>query len=349
MVNSGASTARSRWPALLRALIGLGILWWVFLKIPLDEFKESWAASVVGWPWLIGGIIGTLLGLLAAAFRWHILLRAQSVQLPWSRVFRIFFIGQFFNAFMPGSCGGDAARIYCVFKDTSLKRTEAMSTVVVDRGVGLITLILFACSILLRSKPGWLHAAWIQPLALLILLGITLAIIAFFAGLHQYIFQHLPLLRPWIKAGAWGALLTKVYHAFDGYRRQYSALSAAVVLSLMNMAGLTLACYSFGRGLGIALPLTDYYILFPIITVLSAIPITPGGLGLREGLFAELFLLAGAASAYAVALSLLVYAGGLFWSLFGGLLFIGYSARYGHSLRDEWKKLKAEQCNRPGD
>ena len=345
MVISGASNGRSLWPSLLRMLIGLGILWWVFNKIPLDEFKQSWTAGRTGWPWLMGGIACTLLGLLAAALRWHILLRAQSVQLPWSRVFRISFIGQFFNAFMPGSCGGDAARIYCVFKDTSLKRTEAMSTVVVDRGIGLITLVVFACSILLISKPAWLHAAWIQPLALLILLGIALTIIAFFAGLHQTVFQHLPPLRRWVKAGAWGVLLTKIYHAFDGYRQQHGALSAAVVLSLMNMAGLTLACYAFGRGLGIALPIADYYILFPIITVLSAIPITPGGLGLREGLFAELFVLAGAASAYAVALSLLVYGGGLFWSLFGGLLFIGYSARYGHSFRTEWQKLQAEQAD----
>ena len=87
------------------------------------------AQTVSRWPWWLAGIILTFLGLLAGVFRWKEILAAQGLRLPLSRVFSIFFIGQFFNAFMLGACGGDVARAYYASRDTPGRRTEAASTV----------------------------------------------------------------------------------------------------------------------------------------------------------------------------------------------------------------------------
>ena len=348
-INNQAQGAapRRQWLSWVRVALGLLLLGWVFKKMPTDEFRHLWAESVYLWPWWIAGFLFTLLGLVAAAFRWYWLLSAQGVNLPATRVFRIFFIGQFFNAFFPGSCGGDAVRVYYIFKDTTLKRTEAMSTVVVDRGVGLLTIVAVACAMMAWRLPQLIQERWatiIGSLLLLVLLGTGIALYLMFR-------RHLFHAHDWAKRleSGWmlGPILRRVYNAFYVYREHPRTLFGAALLSFINLVGLTFACFAFGQSLKISVSLADYFTLFPVITVLSAIPLTPGALGVRESLFAELFVRIGTSTAAAVSLSLLVYIGGLVWSLVGGLMFLSYSSRHGTSFRAEWQRLKAEHKQAP--
>jgi glycosyltransferase 2 family protein len=335
--------ARLRWFKVLRVVLAAAILFWIFAKLPIAEFKQVLRQSVAYWPWWLAGITLTWVGLWAASLRWYLLIRVQGVGLSVARVFRVFFIGQFFNSFLPGSCGGDVVRAYYVFRESPLKRTEAMSTVVADRGIGLLTLVGFSCLMLvwrlpyLYQDPRAQMAKWLM-FALMIGTGLVLIIL-----FRRNVFEQHPLFQRLLAFGAVGIIIRRIYNAFYLYRSQPRTLIWAVVLSLLNMAGLTLACAAFGQSLSLDVSLVDYFTLFPVITVLSAIPITPGALGLREGLFAELFAIIGTGFAAAVSLSLMVYMGGLLWSLLGGLLFLGYSASYGTSMRDEWSKLKAGQ------
>ncbi len=326
----------------LRLLLGVGILVWVFSKMPMEEFRDVLAASVGEWRWWVVGLMMTLFGLLAAAVRWHGLLAAQGVTLPFLRVFRMFFIGQFFNSFLPGSCGGDVARAYYVFKETTLRRTEAVSTVLVDRGVGLLTIITFCCVMLAWRLPTFLAYPWAKAAGLIMIALLLGAVIMAFILFRRHAFESGSRFQRLETGSRLGPVIRRVYNAFYVYRNSPVALARAVFFSLGNLAGLTLACYAFGQSLSLDVSLVEYFTLFPIITVLSAIPLTPGALGIREGLFAELFAVAGARTAQAVPLSLMVYGGGLFWSLFGGLIFISYSSSYGVSWREEWRKLNEE-------
>lgn len=325
---------------LLRALLGVAILAWIFSKIPSDAFRSVMYNSLERWPWWIAGLAMTFLGLLAASIRWHRLLAAQGVTLSPVRVFRIFFIGQFFNSFLPGSCGGDVARAYYIFRETKLKRTEAVSTVLVDRGIGLLTIIIFCCVMLAWRLPTFLGYPWAKAAGLLMATLLLAALIGAFLFFRRHVFKSGTLFQR-VEAGSrMGPVIRRVYDAFYVYRDQPRALAWAGVFSLGNLTGLTLACYAFGQSLLLNVSLIEYFTLFPIITVLSSIPLTPGALGVREGLFAELFAVAGARAVQTVPLSLMVYGGGLFWSLFGGLIFVSYSSSYGASWRDEWKRLQ---------
>ena len=114
-------------------------------------------------------------------------------------------------------------------------------------------------------------------------------------------------------------------------------------LSLLNLAFLTLACYSFGKSLQVEQSILDCFTLFPIISVIAAIPITPGSLGVREGLFITMYQAIDVDAHYSMSMSLMVYIGSVIWSLFGGFLFLGYSAGAGHTLRSEIDALKASE------
>lgn len=333
-------TGRRFWVPAIRIGLGLAILIWVFSKLPLDEFAAALRQGALNWQWWIVGLLSTGMGLVGAAIRWKRLLQAQQVDLAPTRTLRLFFIGQFFNSFLPGSCGGDAARVYYVFRETQLKRTEAMTTVLVDRGIGFLTLVFFACGMLAWQftyvvEEQWARLAGILMLA--ILLGSTIVLIAAF---HQHLFERWPRLADTLSRWRLGPVLLRAYSALYVYRDRPAVLGMAVLLSLLNLTGLTLACYAFGRSLGLDVSLLYYFTLFPVITALSSIPITPGAFGVREGLFVQLFAIPGVSAAGAVSLSLMVYGGGLAWSLFGGLLFINYTARFGVSWRDEWRKLQ---------
>ena len=325
---------------IVRLLLGLLLLGWVFAGIPFDEFTSILQSSLSRpISWLLA-LLFMLLGLMAAGLRWHTLLQAQGVAISAPRVLRLFFIGQFFNSFLPGSCGGDVVRVYYVFRETQLKRTEAASTVLVDRGVGLLTIIFFACIIILFRWSLLLADIWTRVASLLmigLLLGAVGAIALFF---HHNLFSEghvLSRLKRWLPRG--GPILERVYGAFYLYRRRPLVLFASVILSLGNLVGLTLSCLFFAQALGLSLGALDVFTFFPIITVLSAIPITPGALGVRENLFVQMFEVIGLRASQALPLSLMVYLGGLFWSLVGGLLYLNYSARYGASIRSEWRKL----------
>ncbi len=328
---------------LLRTAIGLGLLAWFFSRIPSGELTEVMTHSLAKCTWWMAGIVMTFGGLLVAAQRWHGLMKAQQIAVNPLRVFSIFFIGQFFNAFMPGACGGDIARAYYVIREAPQAKTEAVSTVLVDRLIGLFTLIAFGCIMVLSRVHIFFDHPGARGAGILMIGFLAASLLGTLIFFRRNLFEHRPFFVRLGQRTRFGPLLQKAYNAFYVYRRNPRVLIPSILYSLGNMIFLTLACYCFGQSLAIDRPLIDYFTLFPVITVLSAVPITPGALGIREGLFVELFRGVGVTAAQAVPLSLMVYAGGAFWSLVGGLIFIGYTVRKGRSLREEIEQLKKQE------
>ena len=137
------------------------------------------------------------------------------------------------------------------------------------------------------------------------------------------------------------ALINALDEAAFAYHRQPRALAGAAVFSLLNLLFQIAACAALGRSLAINVPLSVYLAFFPTISVLTAIPLTPGSFGVRESLFMLLFGAVGVDAHHAVLLSLLFYAAGLVWSLAGGVAFLGYSAGAGFNLRAELARIRA--------
>lgn len=327
--------------AVLRMGICAGLLAYLLRRVDLAALGRVLAQTLTEWPWWVIGLALTFLGLFAGVLRWKEILAAQGMPLPLGRVFRIFFIGQFFNAFMLGACGGDMARAYYVIQGWKRgRRAEAVSTVFVDRAVGLFVTIVFCCVMIVLRVPAFIDyqgTRWPGILMFVFLGGSVVAILVLF---RRNLFEHWALFRRLEAGTRFGPYIRRAYEALYLYRGHPRVILACLVLSLLNLLFLTVACFSFGASLGIQLPLLDYLTLFPIISVIAAIPITPGGLGVREGLFVAMFQDIGVGPHYSLSLSLMVYASGVVWSLFGGLLFVGYSAESGHTLRAELDAVK---------
>ena len=159
--------------ALVRVVVSVGILAYlfhgIFHKEALDYFQThnidpdalSWlertriiwsvgpqvlweAVRKVDALWLTAAVICAGLPAVLGIWRWQAILHVQGLEVKFSRLFSISFIGLFFNAFMLGSTGGDVVKAWYVAHETHHKKAEAIATVVVDRLIGLLALFVIA-------------------------------------------------------------------------------------------------------------------------------------------------------------------------------------------------------------
>jgi uncharacterized protein (TIRG00374 family) len=305
-----------------RVVFGVGIMAYLLWRSELPEVGAAVARSAHHPGWLTAGLLLTFAGLNFGVLRWREILRTQGFHLSTLQVFRIFFIGQFFNAFMPGACGGDVARAYYAVRSTARRRTEAASTVFVDRAIGLFTTVVFGSAMILWRLPFFLLNRQTKEAGLLMLGFLAGAVIGLLVLFRRNLFERWNIFRDLETRTRMGPWIRRAYDAFYLYRSHGRILAIAGALSLLNLVFLTLACLCFGRSLELELPAVDYFMLFPIITTLAAVPLTPGALGIREGLFIAMFGWVGVDDSQAILMSLMVYASGLLCSLLGGVFFI---------------------------
>ncbi|MBA4387447.1 MAG: hypothetical protein C0404_05660 [Verrucomicrobia bacterium] len=312
-----------RWVSpVARVTIGVVLLYWLFRMTDRDEIREIISRAVSrGW-WMGAGLACTFLGIAACVVRWKYVLKVQNIHFSNWQVFHITFVGQFFNAFMLGACGGDVIRAYYTVRNSASRRTEAAATIFIDRGVGLFTMILFCCVMIPFRITMFLDNDGPRYAGVMMLIFMVISLLGIVILFEKNIFEHFALFRRIEAMPKIGALLRRSYDAFFLYRGHRGVLGMAMALTLVNLGMATMACYCFGQTLSIDLPFIDYLVLFPIINVLSAVPLTPGSLGVREGLFVSLFGAAFVPPLQAIFLSLMVYAGGAVWSLFGGVLYV---------------------------
>jgi hypothetical protein len=263
------------------------------------------------------------LALLVGVVRWRIVLEALGLHLPLGRATRISFVAQFFNSFLLGSTGGDLIKAYYAARETHHKKTEAVTTVFVDRLVGLWSMLLFA-SLMMAPNYGLLRASrdvGVPSLLILAMLGglsVALAL-AFWGGVSKKI----PQAREFLRRLPKGAVLECALDSCRQFGKQKSFLLKTIAISLMVNVIWVVQIIVLGQGLGLSIPPMALFVIVPVIFCISALPLTPNGLGVRENLFVLMLAAIKVPKTAALSVSLIASAQGLFWSLAGGLIYMG--------------------------
>jgi len=297
----------------LKVVISTVLLFWILRRSNLGEVLGAAAEAYV--PLLLVAYALNFVGVLINASRWQGLLRTHGVEVPHWVLVKSVMVGVFFNNFLPSTVGGDAMRAYDSFRIS--QRSGAMSSVVVDRLLGLLVLSLFALGSvpfapqLTGNVP--LLPVWVAAGAV-ILLALAWAIFLSPSGeLVPSILARLPERV----AGKLGAVLG----AFRAYSGQRSALVQAFGWSVLLQANVVIYYIVVARALGFEVPILHFFLIVPLAMYIMMVPITVNGIGLRENVFA-LFLGAYAiGNADAVAYAWLVYLGGLIQGVLGGLVY----------------------------
>ena len=300
-------------------------------RVPAAMFTEQeleQGRGRVRIPGVIESIRGANLGLLAlagcfpllfyalGAVRWSRLLAGQGLHLSLRRVLWLCLVGQFFSMALPGLTGGDVIKAYYVTRETH-RRAPAVATVVVDRVVGLTALLILAVltTLLFFRDPNLWFIPWILVGSLAC---IVMGAVVFFSTWVRRLFRVDQLLG----ILPFGHLIKKLDEAFLEFRQSKHSVAVALGISLVIHVGVILANYLLGLAVGIrTVPIYYYAALIPIILALSSLPISMGGLGVRESLYGILLGSAGAQVSQAVLISLLFWLSHLVWALPGGVLY----------------------------
>jgi uncharacterized protein (TIRG00374 family) len=296
----------------------------------------------------IGALLFAITANLAAT-RWWWLLRINDLRIGMLEAWRLTWIGVFFNSVVPGQTGGDLIKAIYVVRRCPGARAEAVVSVLVDRILGLASLALLgAVVVLFALDEYWQLAIGIWGILAAVSLG---AAIAFSRRARRAIGLDRLLQR---LSGKLGATLKKIDAAVFHYRGHASGVALWLVVGIANHA-LSVTSWMFvGWALGVELPAMQYFVLIPVINIVSAIPIGPNGWGVGEFAFSKLFGDWGAANLAAaggrrlmatqgVALSVLYRIHLTLWSLVGGLLLLFDPHRVTRrELEDELAREEAE-------
>ena len=120
-----------------------------------------------------------------------------------------------------------------------------------------------------------------------------------------------------------GELLEKSLDSCRQFGRAKDYLLKCVLISVVLNTVWVWQVITLASGLDLVVPSVALFVIVPIIFCISALPITPSGLGVRESLFVVMLAALGVPRASALSLSLLAYAASLFWSLVGGVVYAG--------------------------
>ncbi len=309
------------------ARIGLAVLvlGWLFSKMDVSRLAATLRGLASAWPMVVAAFVVSSSPLFFSSARWRAILTALGMKLPWKRVARIFLVGAFFNTFMVGSTGGDLVKAYYVARETRHQKTEAVTSVFIDRVVGLIVLALMLVVIIVVRWDFYAAHSQTRATALTALTVCGIVVGGALAALSVHWFEVWPALRRWQTKPLIGKALAtaeRAYNAFYVCRSHPRLLLVLAVHSLGVQLTLVASIALLGHALGLTLSFMDYLCVSPLVGLISSVPATPGGVGIREFANVNLFAALAVPNDKALVLSLVSTAFLILWSLPGGILFL---------------------------
>jgi uncharacterized protein (TIRG00374 family) len=245
-----------------------------------------------------------LLGILITFMRWFVLVRAQELPFTVLGALRLGLIGFYLSTFLPGSVGGDIIKAAFIARQQS-RRTVAVSTVLVDRFIGLCGLFwLVACVGGVAWFGGYIGTLAKDNEGVAFLQTIVLTVIGVMAGSFAgwFVAGFVPergaerFARGLERIYKIGGSLAEMWRALYMYRRRGRTILVTLLMSMCGHICFVLAFYFSSLTLNSAdnIPsLAAHFLLVPVgMTITSAVP-TPGGVGGAEMAFAFLYTLAG--------------------------------------------------------
>lgn len=348
------TVAKKIWKITWRLGVCLLLLAWIFQAIFWDEGRAAWTeatqASELDWQKLTRGerfnialrygppevwrtltsmetgplVLSLILmggTIFVGVIRWQLVLKVHGLDMPLARTTQISLVAHFFNSFLLGSVGGDVLKAYYVARETKHKKTEAVVTVLVDRLIGLFSMLVFACVMLIPNLPLLRGQGLRNVLILTIAMtaGCAIVMFLFFRG---GVSKRIPKAREYLRRLPKGEMIESSLEAFREFGRHRGFWARIIpVAALANI--ITIAHFwSLTQGFNLNVSPLALAAIVPTVTSIASLPITPSGLGVRENLYVHMLHGVGVEPSQALLLSLIGFGTSLAWSIIGGLVYL---------------------------
>jgi uncharacterized protein (TIRG00374 family) len=258
------------WRTAAKIVVSAGLLVWLLSRIKLSE-----APVQIGFDWSAVFLVWMLQSALpfVQAQRWRLIAATLGARLPFASAIANVYIGQFFNQVLPSSIGGDAVRVWRLAR--LMPVPVALSSVALDRVMALLAvpiMLVIGSGMLARMMP----AGPLRWSLFAIMAAAACGLVAFLWA------DRIPLPRALVRS----RLVSIGRETSSAARRLFTApgcLVRAVLLSIAIHVGVGTSLWILARGLSVEAPLSAFLLLAPLVTMVTTIPISIGGWGVREG------------------------------------------------------------------
>lgn len=256
---------------LLKILFSLLALGYVLSHVELKSIVTL--VTDASWPMLLLGLLAFNLSKIVSSVRLNLFFRSLGLDLRESEALRLYYIGMFYNLFLPGGIGGDGYKIYLLREHRGQSIKGLVSATLLDRISGLSPLLLFGGVLFLFSKYAQLYP-WLRPLDWLGLIAVLPATWV----LYRYFFQHF-------------------------FRVFLPTITLGIVTQLLQL----LSAWALLTAIGFETYMIEALTLFLLSSIAAVLPVSVGGVGVREFVFLYGFTVLGLPADYGVAFSLLFF------------------------------------------
>lgn len=295
-------------------------------RIGIQRFAEH--LREIDGSWLTGALVLFLASHFLGSFQWWLLLRSEGIWISWGKTVSFYFVGLFFNNFLISNLGGDLFRMVDV-RRYSKNGTGAVSTVFLDRFMGLFVLtgiaLLVGPWIMVRGElRSYLR------LPFLVLMGGWVLMCSFLFS-RRFARPFAWLIRRTIPEGITNKA-REVYRKISQFGLQKNLLFRIIGISFIVQSARVLTHYLVGRSLGITISPFYFFLIIPVVAVVASLPVSLGGIGIREQMGVLLFGAVGVTALQAFSVEFAAYLVAVVSSLPGMVVFVG--------------RKKVEKCRR---
>lgn len=288
-------SAPLRWAAQL--IISLGLLALVFRSVDLAIFWQTVVAS--------NGLLVAISAVcfapaqLLGAYRWHFLLRGVGLALPFGAVLRNNLLGQLSAIYLPGQVSGDVVRVVAIANERGQLGAFALSAVV-DK-IALLAAIAALALVGTLGSPELIRLPGLATASLALMVAALVAL----ALISQP--RLIGALVAWLalRRRLPDRLAARLDILLGRDRIHWPVLVGSLLLGLLLIIFNGLGAFALLRGMHIPIRFIDWLAIYSIVSVIQVIPVSIGGLGVREGALSAMFLLYGVTPTAATSFSLI--------------------------------------------
>jgi uncharacterized protein (TIRG00374 family) len=305
----------------LRFFISFFIIVFIISKVDFNKVIDL--LPKIKLHFILIGLLWLLLDRVVMSYRWAILLRTKEIKIPLFNITKIYFLSSFWGTFLPSSVAPDVIKVYVASKHNS-NTSDVVSSVVVDRIIGLFSLSLVAfLSLLVVLYYRRMQEYSMQGYSSVFL---VVLIILFLTTLLPF-FDRLPLKKVksrfhFLQEGILWKFLAKFYNSCKEYKTNKTAIFKVFSVSLINHILAISMIYVLSLSLGLQISVLYLFIFIPLINFLIMIPISIGGLGIQEGAYVYFLSQIGMSVQEALTIALVFRVLMIIASLPGGVVYI---------------------------
>lgn len=284
-------------------IFGISILYLLFTKANMKEFLNLILKA--DYKYFLLSILLYIIGQIISSKKWMLISEKLGFENKFFKFIKLYFLGMFYNTFLPTNIGGDVVKALKIRDNTSHSTKRALTSVLADRLTGLSVLVFF---IIL----GYI----LSPIKNTIINLITLCVIfgTIFGGLITFCVIKYPKLISSKYRKYSEILLTPICDK--------TCILKIFIFSIIFHLIIILIHISIGKMFDIQIPVSYYLLLYPISAIASALPISISGIGIKEFVYVYLLKLINIDTSSALIFSLTFTMVILFSSFFGIIPFI---------------------------